>query len=120
MISKLMDVPPPADELSPDAPDVDLRMARLEYLLDRRPLLLSSVLLRQNPHNVHEWHKRVRLLDGDPDAIVKTYSDAVKTVKPELAVWVEGGSCLFEGVCVWGGLGGVGVLGSLFPTPPLR
>jgi len=38
---------------------VDLRLARLEHLMERRPLLLSSVLLRQNPHNVVEWLKRV-------------------------------------------------------------
>ncbi len=34
--------------------DVELRVARLELLIDRRPLLLSGVLLRQNPHNVAE------------------------------------------------------------------
>ncbi len=32
--------------------ELDMRMARLEDLMSRRPLLLSSVLLRQNPHNV--------------------------------------------------------------------
>jgi pre-mRNA-splicing factor SYF1 len=37
--------------------DTDLRLARFERLLDRRPELLSSVLLRQNPHNVEEWHR---------------------------------------------------------------
>lgn len=36
-------------------------LARLEYLMERRPELLSSVMLRQNPHNVHEWHKRAKL-----------------------------------------------------------
>lgn len=39
-------------ELEEEADDVQLRLERLERLLDRRPLLLSSVLLRQNPHNV--------------------------------------------------------------------
>lgn len=34
--------------------DVELRVARLELLIDRRALLLSGVLLRQNPHNVAE------------------------------------------------------------------
>jgi hypothetical protein len=43
-----------------DGVDVELRLARLEHLMERRPLLLSSVLLRQNPHNVVEWLKRVR------------------------------------------------------------
>ena len=50
------------DELLDEAADdVDLRLARLEKLLDEMPLLLSSVVLRQNPHNVHEWHKRARV-----------------------------------------------------------
>jgi hypothetical protein len=34
--------------------------------MSRRPELLSSVMLRQNPHNVHEWHKRVKLFEGNP------------------------------------------------------
>ncbi|XP_010178288.1 PREDICTED: pre-mRNA-splicing factor SYF1-like, partial [Mesitornis unicolor] len=38
--------------------ELELRLARFEALMSRRPLLLNSVLLRQNPHNVHEWHKR--------------------------------------------------------------
>lgn len=46
--------------------DLELRLARFEQLIARRPLLLNSVLLRQNPHNVHEWHKRVKLYDGNP------------------------------------------------------
>ena len=46
--------------------ELELRLARLEDLMDRRPLLLNSVLLRQNPHNVHEWHKRVQLYEGKP------------------------------------------------------
>ena len=50
--------------------DLELRMTRYEDLLDRRPLLLNSVLLRQNPHNVHEWHKRVMLLEGKPREVV--------------------------------------------------
>lgn len=46
--------------------DLELRLARFEELIARRPLLLNSVLLRQNPHNVHEWHKRVKLYEGNP------------------------------------------------------
>jgi len=49
--------------------ELELRLARLEYLLDRRLLLLNSVLLRQNPHNVQEWHKRVMLYDGKPHEV---------------------------------------------------
>ena len=52
--------------ISPDDVDLELRLARFEQLIARRPLLLNSVLLRQNPHNVHEWHKRVKLYEGNP------------------------------------------------------
>lgn len=52
--------------LLPDDIDMELRLARFEQLIARRPLLLNSVLLRQNPHNVHEWHKRVKLYEGNP------------------------------------------------------
>lgn len=38
----------------------------------RRPALLSAVMLRQNPHNVAEWHKRVKLFTGDPTKQVRT------------------------------------------------
>lgn len=65
--------------------DLDLRLARFEALMDRRPLLLNSVLLRQNPHNVHEWHKRVKLFEGKPIDIINTYTEAVQTVDPKLA-----------------------------------
>lgn len=66
--------------------DLDLRLARLEGLMNRRPVMLSSVLLRQNPHNVHEWHKRVRLFEGDPVKQIRTYGEAVRTVDPRKAV----------------------------------
>lgn len=75
--------------------DLDLRLARFENLMERRLLLLNSVLLRQNPHNVQEWHKRVQLYEGKPFEIINTYTEAVQTVEPKLAVgklytlWVE-------------------------------
>merc|ERR1719264_282067 len=40
-----------------DEVEAELLMARFEDLMERRPLLLNSVLLRQNPHNVAEWQK---------------------------------------------------------------
>lgn len=51
--------------------------------MTRRPELLSSVMLRQNPHNVHEWHKRARLFSGQPAKQILTYTEAVKTVDPD-------------------------------------
>lgn len=49
-----------------DEMELDLRMARFERLLDRRPFLLNQVLLRQNPSNVLEWMKRVQLYRDTP------------------------------------------------------
>lgn len=78
-----------------DDVDVELRLARFEHLMERRLLLLNSVLLRQNPHNVQEWHKRVQLYEGKPQEVINTYTEAVQTVDPKLAVgklhtlWVE-------------------------------
>jgi len=45
--------------------------------MERRLLLLNSVLLRQNPHNVAEWHKRVKLYEGQPHE-VKGYRNFIK------------------------------------------
>lgn len=59
------------------------RIARLEHLMSRRPELLSSVMLRQNPHNVHEWHKRVKLFQGNLTKQIMTFTEAVKTVDSE-------------------------------------
>ncbi|XP_072382235.1 pre-mRNA-splicing factor syf1 homolog [Diabrotica undecimpunctata] len=78
-----------------DDTELELRLARYEYLMERRLLLLNSVLLRQNPHNVQEWHKRVQLYEGKPVDIINTYTEAVQTVDPKLAVgklhtlWVD-------------------------------
>ncbi|KAE8619523.1 hypothetical protein XENTR_v10009831 [Xenopus tropicalis] len=65
--------------------DLELRLARFEQLIERRPLLLNAVLLRQNPHNIHEWHKRVQLYQDKPHEIINTYTEAVQTVNPAKA-----------------------------------
>ncbi|KAJ3275772.1 hypothetical protein HDV01_007239 [Terramyces sp. JEL0728] len=70
-----------------DDTDIDLRLARLERLIERRPFLISDVLLRQNPHSVLEWQNRIKLfleLD-DFENVVKTYTKAVTTVVPHRA-----------------------------------
>ncbi|KAA8519860.1 hypothetical protein F0562_014050 [Nyssa sinensis] len=69
-----------------DDKDVDLRLARLEHLMNRRPELANSVLLRQNPHNVEQWHRRVKLFEGNPTKQILTYTEAVRTVDPMKAV----------------------------------
>jgi pre-mRNA-splicing factor SYF1 len=49
------------DELKDD--DIEMKMFRLENLMERRPFLLSNVILRQNPHNVYEWMNQIRLCE---------------------------------------------------------
>lgn len=64
--------------------DFDLRIARYENLIERQPFLVNNVLLRQNPHNVHEWQKRVNLYQQKNNnlMVVETYSEALKTINP--------------------------------------
>ena len=70
-----------------DGNDVELALARAEYLMERRPLLLNGVLLRQNPHNVGEWMKRRDLflnMEGDAGGhlpAINALEDGVKTVE---------------------------------------
>jgi pre-mRNA-splicing factor SYF1 len=68
--------------------DIDFRLARLEHLMDRRPLLLNAVRLRQNPNNVNEWQKRAALLkeSGDLAAVINTFRDALATVNVDEAI----------------------------------
>ena len=66
--------------------DLDIRMLRLEQLMDRRPFLVNDVLLRQNPHNVPEWQKRVALWGENKHMVVQTYTYAIAAVSPKKAV----------------------------------
>ncbi|KAL8272800.1 hypothetical protein Esti_003274 [Eimeria stiedai] len=68
------------------AKDIDFAIARLERLTERRPLLISSCKLRQNPHNVHEWLARAELLQDDPQKVVETFTEAVASVKADQAI----------------------------------
>uniref|UniRef100_M4BDI9 Uncharacterized protein n=2 Tax=Hyaloperonospora arabidopsidis (strain Emoy2) TaxID=559515 RepID=M4BDI9_HYAAE len=61
---------------------VDRLLKIYEDVAERRPLLLNSVLLRQNPHNVREWEKRIGLVKSDLPKAIRTYAEAVKTVDP--------------------------------------
>ncbi|KAI7683059.1 Pre-mRNA-splicing factor, partial [Hortaea werneckii] len=66
--------------------DLDIRMMRFEQLMDRRPFLVNDVLLRQNPHNVAEWAKRVALWGENAKMVVQTYTDAIAAINPKKAV----------------------------------
>lgn len=65
--------------------DLDIRMMRFEQLMDRRPFLINDVLLRQNPHNVIEWEKRVTLWGDNKEQVVQTYTKAIQTINPKKA-----------------------------------
>ncbi|KAK4544935.1 pre-mRNA-splicing factor syf1 [Oleoguttula mirabilis] len=66
--------------------DLDIRMLRFEQLMDRRPFLVNDVLLRQNPHNVNEWQKRIALWGDNKPMVVQTYSDAIAAINPKKAI----------------------------------
>lgn len=66
--------------------DLDIRMMRFEQLMDRRPFLVNDVLLRQNPHSVSEWEKRVALWGDNKKEVVQTYTDAIAAIHPKKAV----------------------------------
>ncbi|KAF2165889.1 hypothetical protein M409DRAFT_66859 [Zasmidium cellare ATCC 36951] len=66
--------------------DLDIRMLRFEQLMDRRPFLVNDVLLRQNPHNVVEWQKRVALWGENKAMVVQTYADAIAAINPKKCV----------------------------------
>lgn len=63
--------------------ELELFINRFEHLMERRPLLLNSVLLRQNPNNVREWLNRVQLYEGSLPLQIETFEKAVKTVHPK-------------------------------------
>jgi pre-mRNA-splicing factor SYF1 len=82
-----------------DDAEVDLRMLRLEKLLERRSLMVNEVMLRQNPHNVNEWLNRIELFlkvdSVSHEEIVQVFSDAVEAINPKKAhgrlqqIWIE-------------------------------
>jgi len=68
--------------------EVELALARAENLMNRRPLLLNRVLLRQNPNNVGEWLKRVDLFmkSDELHRAIRTLDMAVQNVNSRYAV----------------------------------
>ena len=102
--------------------DVLIQMANLRSLLERHGFLLNDVLLRQNPHSVDYWLKRVALVrehSGDRiEAVLEAFEDALRTVSPrktpvsklwsELANFLESKDAfdlarqIFQRACEWG------------------
>nr|CCA17964.1 premRNAsplicing factor SYF1 putative [Albugo laibachii Nc14] len=78
--------PEESESSDPNRSHVDRLLQIYEQVADRRPLLLNSVLLRQNPHNVREWEKRIAFYaEKAPLKAIQTYAEAVKTIKPQKA-----------------------------------
>ena len=89
-----------------DPNDLPLRIDRLEELYKNRKILLSSVKLRQNPHNIDEWLNRANIYLNDEEneeieaeKIVETYTQSIATIDPYKAtgnnklskIWIEFG-----------------------------
>lgn len=65
---------------SQEEKEVEYLFSRLEYLVDQRPLLLNSVLLRQNPQLVETWLQRSKLLQNDPSRQVMCLIEALQVI----------------------------------------
>lgn len=74
------------EDMAAVSADIDMRLARLEFMMEKRPLLLNNVVLKQNPHNVHEWLKRIKLFKEVDEKKLATMYDAINAVNPSLAV----------------------------------
>jgi hypothetical protein len=57
--------------------------------MDRRPLLVSDVLLRQNPNAVHEWQKRVILQGDDADKVRGGESSMHTHTRTHIYVYIQ-------------------------------
>ncbi|OMJ12408.1 Pre-mRNA-splicing factor syf1 [Smittium culicis] len=76
---------------------IDLRMARFEHLMERRPFLVNSVVLRQNPHLVEEWLKRAELFKANSSdkLVIDCYEKSLSTINPKKAtgefsdIWIS-------------------------------
>lgn len=87
------------DELSEDQMfELQIRQTSLEELIINNGLLLNRVALRQNPHNVREWLKRVQLCEQSENSNIskeETFLEAIRTVDPKQALghyedlWIE-------------------------------
>lgn len=74
------------EEKLEDTNEINLRLSRIEYLMEKRPFMVNSVLLRQNPQNIHEWLKRIRLFSNDDKKRLITYQDAIQTLIPDSVI----------------------------------
>jgi pre-mRNA-splicing factor SYF1 len=62
--------------------EINLKLFRITNLIERRPFLLSDAMLRQNPNNINEWLKRIKLCKNDNELLILTYEKAINTIEP--------------------------------------
>lgn len=78
------------DDLTQDQMfELQIQQASLEELIKNNGFLLNRVALRQNPHNIREWQKRVTLcdqLDEFKSAKEEVFVEAIRTVDPKQAI----------------------------------
>jgi pre-mRNA-splicing factor SYF1 len=65
--------------------DINFRLERLERLMENRPILVNEVLLRQNPHNVQEWLKKIVLHKKKGLPMKNLFEEAIETIHPKQA-----------------------------------
>lgn len=67
--------------------EIELRLNRLQQLLNRQPQLLLNIAIRKNPNQVQPWLGLVALhrKAGNEETAVSTIERAIAAIKPELA-----------------------------------
>ncbi|KAJ3741863.1 hypothetical protein DFH05DRAFT_256059 [Lentinula detonsa] len=73
------------EEAAETEKELDTKMKEFEELMDRRPFLINSVLIRRNPNDVQEWEKLVALHGEDDEKVAETYTKALETISPRKA-----------------------------------
>ncbi|KAJ3802386.1 hypothetical protein GGU11DRAFT_9056 [Lentinula aff. detonsa] len=73
------------EEAAETEKELDTKMKEFEELMDRRPFLINSVLIRRNPNDVQEWEKLVALHGEDDEKVAETYTKALETINPRKA-----------------------------------
>ena len=63
--------------------DGKFNIIRVDNLIQRRPFLINSTLLRRNPNNCNEWLKRIDLIKAKKDInlIKNMYEEALNIIK---------------------------------------
>lgn len=63
---------------------LNIEISFLENLLESRPILLSDLLINQDPNNLDEWFKRISIYEtrNDINSVLTTYAKALTTINP--------------------------------------